>query len=125
MDFYRSQVLVCTGTGCTSSGSPNIIKKFEEEIAKVGLEKEVKVVNTGCFGLCETGPVVIIYPEGAFYSHIKVDDVERIVAEHLLKGRIVTDLLYKESVTEEKEIRSLDEVDFIKSKSVLRCATAA
>lgn len=118
MDFYRSQVLVCTGTGCTSSGSPNIIKKFEEEIAKVGLEKEVKVVNTGCFGLCETGPVVIIYPEGAFYSHIKVDDVERIVAEHLLKGRIVTDLLYKESVTEEKEIRSLDEVDFIKAKRV-------
>ena len=116
MDFYRSQVLVCTGTGCTSSGSPNIIKKFEEEIAKVGLEKEVKVVNTGCFGLCETGPVVIIYPEGAFYSHIKVDDVERIVAEHLLKGRIVTDLLYKESVTEEKEIRSLDEVDFYKKQ---------
>ena len=116
MDFYRSQVLVCTGTGCTSSGSPNIIKKFEEEIAKAGLEKEVKVVNTGCFGLCETGPVVIIYPEGAFYSHIKVDDVERIVAEHLLKGRIVTDLLYKESVTEEKEIRSLDEVDFYKKQ---------
>ncbi len=116
MDFYRSQVLVCTGTGCTSSGSPNIIKKFEEEIAKAGLEKEVKVVHTGCFGLCETGPVVIIYPEGAFYSHIKIDDVERIVAEHLLKGRIVTDLLYKESVTEEKEIRSLDEVDFYKKQ---------
>ncbi len=116
MDFYRSQVLVCTGTGCTSSGSPNIIKKFEEEIAKAGLEKEVKVVHTGCFGLCETGPVVIIYPEGAFYSHIKVGDVERIVAEHLLKGRIVTDLLYKESVTEEKEIRSLDEVDFYKKQ---------
>ena len=116
MDFYRSQVLVCTGTGCTSSGSPNIIKKFEEEIAKAGLEKEVKVVPTGCFGLCETGPVVIIYPEGAFYSHIKVDDVERIVTEHLLKGRIVTDLLYKESVTEEKEIRSLDEVDFYKKQ---------
>ncbi len=116
MDFYRSQVLICTGTGCTSSGSPNIIKKFEEEIAKAGLEKEVKVVRTGCFGLCETGPVVIIYPEGAFYSHIKVGDVERIVAEHLLKGRIVTDLLYKESVTEEKEIRSLDEVDFYKKQ---------
>ena len=116
MDFYRSQVLICTGTGCTSSGSPNIIKKFEEEIAKAGLEKEVKVVRTGCFGRVVKGPVVSFYPEGAFYSHIKVGDVERIVAEHLLKGRIVTDLLYKESVTEEKEIRSLDEVDFYKKQ---------
>ena len=116
MEFYRSQVLVCTGTGCTSSNSPGIIKRFEEEIKNAGLEKEVKVVPTGCFGLCETGPVVIIYPEGAFYSHIKVTDVPRIVNEHLLKGRIVTDLLYKESVTEEDNIRSLDEVDFYKKQ---------
>ncbi len=116
MEFYRSQVLVCTGTGCTSSNSPGIIKRFEEEIKNAGLEKEVKVVPTGCFGLCETGPVVIIYPEGAFYSHIKVTDVPRIVNEHLLKGRIVTELLYKESVTEEDNIRSLDEVDFYKKQ---------
>ncbi len=116
MEFYRSQVLVCTGTGCSSSGSWNIIKIFNEEIAKAGLEKEVRVINTGCFGLCETGPVVIVYPEAAFYSHIKVDDVERIVNEHLLKGRIVRDLLYKGSVDESNKIRSLDEVDFYKKQ---------
>ena len=116
MEFYRSQVLVCTGTGCSSSGSWNIIKKFNEEIAKAGLEKEVRVINTGCFGLCETGPVVIVYPAAAFYSHIKVDDVERIVNEHLLKGRIVRDLLYKGSVDESNKIRSLDEVDFYKKQ---------
>ena len=116
MEFYRSQVLVCTGTGCSSSGSWNIIKKFNEEIARAGLEKEVRVINTGCFGLCETGPVVIVYPEAAFYSHIKVDDVERIVNEHLLKGRIVRDLLYKGSVDESNKIRSLDEVDFYKKQ---------
>ena len=116
MEFYRSQVLVCTGTGCSSSGSWNIIKKFDDEIAKAGLDKEVRVINTCCFGLCETGPVVIVYPEAAFYSHIKVDDVERIVNEHLLKGRIVRDLLYKGSVDESNKIRSLDEVDFYKKQ---------
>ena len=116
MEFYRSQILCCTGTGCTSSGSRAIIAKFEEELKAAGLDKEVKVVPTGCFGLCETGPVVIVYPEGAFYSHIKVDDVPRIVSEHLVKGRIVTDLLYKESVAEDKTIRALDEVAFYKKQ---------
>ncbi len=116
MEFFRSQVLCCTGTGCTSSGSRSIIEKFEEEIKKAGLEKEIKVVPTGCFGLCETGPVVIVYPEGSFYSHIKVEDVPRIVSEHLLKGRIVRDLLYSESVDEEQNIRSLNEVDFYKKQ---------
>jgi len=116
MEYFRSQVLCCTGTGCTSSGSRNIIKRFEEEIENAGLEKEVKVVPTGCFGLCEKGPVVIIYPEGSFYSHIKADDVPRIVSEHLLKGRIVRDLLYSESVDEEQNVRSLNEVDFYKKQ---------
>ncbi|MEG1547213.1 MAG: NADH-quinone oxidoreductase subunit NuoF [Clostridia bacterium] len=116
MEFFRSQVLVCTGTGCSSSNSNGIVVKFEEEIAKAGIQKEVKIVRTGCFGLCENGPIVIIYPEGSFYSHIKVDDVTRIVNEHLLKGRIVTDLLYKESLTENNQIRSLDEVDFYKKQ---------
>ncbi len=116
MDFYRSQVLCCTGTGCTSSNSRSIIAKFEEEIKNAGLDKEVKVVPTGCFGLCETGPVVIIYPEGSFYSHIKVDDVPRIVSEHLVKGRIVRDLLYSESLDEKQNIRSLNEVDFYKKQ---------
>lgn len=116
MEFYRSQVLVCTGTGCTSSNSKEIIKVFEDEIKNNGLEKEVKVVHTGCFGLCENGPVVIIYPEGAFYSHIKVSDVPRIVSEHLIKGRIVKELLYSHSIDEENNIRSLDDVGFYRKQ---------
>ncbi len=116
MEFYRSQILVCTGTGCASSNSHGIIAAFEEELKKAGIEKEVKVVHTGCFGLCENGPVVIIYPEGAFYSRIKVSDVERIVSEHLVKGRIVTELLYKESIDENNNIHSLDNVDFYKKQ---------
>ena len=116
MEYYRSQVLICTGTGCSSSKSPAIIKRFEECIRNAGLENEIKVVRTGCFGLCENGPICIVYPEGAFYSHIKVDDVERIVSEHLVKGRVVADLLYKKSVTEDGKIRSLEEIDFYKKQ---------
>ena len=116
MEYYRSQVLICTGTGCSSSNSPAIIKRFEECIRNAGLENEIKVVRTGCFGLCENGPICIVYPEGAFYSHIKVDDVERRVREHLVKGRVVADLLYKKSVTEDGKIRSLEEIDFYKKQ---------
>ena len=116
MEYYRSQVLICTGTGCSSSNSPAIIKRFEECIRNAGLENEIKVVRTGCFGLCENGPICIVYPEGAFSSHIKVDDVERIVSEHLVKGRVVADLLYKKSVTEDGKIRSLEEIDFYKKQ---------
>ena len=116
MEYYRSQVLICTGTGCSSSNAPAIIKRFEECIRNAGLENEIKVVRTGCFGLCENGPICIVYPEGAFYSHIKVDDVERIVSEHLVKGRVVADLLYKKSVTEDGKIRSLEEIDFYKKQ---------
>ncbi len=100
MDIYRSHVLVCGGTGCTSSESPKIIDKFNTEIKKAGLNKEVKVVKTGCFGLCEAGPVVIIYPEGSFYSRVKPSDVSEIVQEHLLKGRLVKRLLFKEADTD-------------------------
>lgn len=116
MEYYRSQVLICTGTGCSSSNSPAIIEKFEECIKAAGLENEIKVVRTGCFGLCENGPICIVYPEGAFYSHIRVDDVPRIVSEHLVKGRIVADLLYKKSVTEDGKIKSLEEIDFYKKQ---------
>ena len=116
MEFYRSQVLVCTGTGCSSSNSPAIIDKFEECIKNAGIEKEIKVVRTGCFGLCENGPICIVYPEGAFYSHIKVDDVPRIVSEHLVKGRIVQDLLYHKSMDEEKNILSLNNIEFYKKQ---------
>lgn len=111
MDLFRAHVLVCGGTGCSSSGSAELIKHFEEQIAKNGLDKEVKVVRTGCFGLCEAGPVVIVYPEGTFYSRIKVDDVDEIVSEHLLKGRIVQHLIYKEKADEEQH-STLENIDF-------------
>jgi len=116
MEFYRSHVLVCHGTGCTSSDSPGIKKRLEEVIAQKGLEKEVKVVMTGCFGLCAMGPIVIVYPEGSFYSHVTVDDVDEIVEEHLLKGRIVKRLLYKEAVEEDETIKSLEKVEFYRKQ---------
>ncbi|MCT4607027.1 MAG: NADH-quinone oxidoreductase subunit NuoF [Marinisporobacter sp.] len=115
MEFYRAHVLICGGTGCTSSGSQTLMDTFHEELEKNHLHKEVKIVKTGCFGLCEAGPIVIVYPEGAFYSHVKVEDVKRITEEHLLKGRIVKDLLFKEAVEEDK-IRSINEVDFYKKQ---------
>ena len=111
MDLFRAHVLVCGGTGCSSSGSAELIKRFEEQIAKNGLDREVKVVRTGCFGLCEAGPVVIVYPEGTFYSRIRPDDVDEIVSEHLLKGRVVQHLVYKEKVDEEQHV-TLDNIDF-------------
>ncbi len=117
MNIYRSQVLVCGGTGCTSSGSMALIDEFEKQLEASKLADEVKIVKTGCFGLCALGPVVIVYPEGAFYSMVKVEDVKEIVEEHLLKGRIVQRLLYDESVHEgTDEIKSLNEVDFYKKQ---------
>jgi len=115
MDIYRAHVLCCGGTGCTSSGSAQIIERFEQKIKENGLDKEVKVIRTGCFGLCEAGPVVIIYPEGTFYSRVKVDDVDEIVSEHLLKGRPVQHLVYKDHATQEQDAsKSLDEIGFYK-----------
>ena len=105
--MYRSHVLVCGGTGCTSSGSQAIIKALETEIKKNGLETEVQVVKTGCFGLCALGPIMIVYPEGTFYSMVKEEDIAEIVSEHLLKGRIVSRLVYDETV-EDTGIKSLN-----------------
>lgn len=115
MTFYRSQVLVCGGTGCTSSGSRDIIEALERELKKHGIENEIEVVRTGCFGLCELGPVVIVYPEGAFYSKVSVSDVPELVMEHLVKGRILKRLIYHESM-EEDRIKSLNDVDFYKKQ---------
>ena len=95
MSLIRSHILVCTGTGCSSSQSPKIIAEFEKQLAAQGMDREAKVVRTGCFGLCALGPIVTIYPEGACYTHVTVDDVEEIVAEHIVKGRIVKRLLNK------------------------------
>ncbi len=113
--MYRSHVLVCGGTGCTSSNSAAIIEAMESELKKQGLENEVKVIRTGCFGLCALGPIMVVYPEGAFYSQVKVDDVPEIVEEHLLKGRMVKRLLYDETVKQD-EVKSLKETEFYKKQ---------
>ena len=111
MNIYRSHVLICGGTGCTSSGSVALQEEFENRLKENGLESEVKLVQTGCFGLCALGPIVVVYPEGAFYSRVEKDDVKEIVEEHLLKGRIVKRLLYSETVQEDN-IKSLNETQF-------------
>ena len=98
MSYYRSHVLICGGTGCTSSKSREIKKELELQLERLGLEQEVQVVMTGCFGLCEAGPIMIVYPEGTFYSKVQVSDAKRIAEEHLLKGRIIKDLLFKEAI---------------------------
>ena len=113
--MYRSHVLVCGGTGCTSSNSPAIIEALEKEIKAKGLEEEVKVIRTGCFGLCALGPIMIVYPEGCFYSEVKVEDVPEIVEEHLLKGRMVKRLLYDETV-HGQEVKPLKETQFYKKQ---------
>ena len=95
--MFRSHVMVCGGTGCTASHSDKIIEEFNKEIAAVNLNEEVKVIKTGCFGLCALGPIVVVYPEGSFYSMVKPEDVKEIVDEHLLKGRVVERLLYDET----------------------------
>ena len=113
--MYRSHVLVCGGTGCTSSGSAKIIDRLQAEIDKNGLHDEVQVVKTGCFGLCALGPIMIVYPEGSFYSMVKEDDIPEIVSEHLLKGRIVSRLIYQETVTD-SGIKSLNDTNFYKKQ---------
>ena len=113
--MYRSHVLVCGGTGCTSSGSQQIMETLKEEIKKAGLEKEVSVVQTGCHGLCALGPIMIVYPDASFYSMVKVEDIPEIVQEHLLKGRVVTRLLYQETVTQ-AGVKALIDTDFYKKQ---------
>ena len=117
MDIYRAHVLVCGGTGCSSSGSATLIDRFNEKLAEHGLEKEVKVVRTGCFGLCEAGPVVIVYPDGTFYSRVKPENVDEIVTEHLLKGRKVEHLVYVDHATREQDAeKTLDSITFYKQQ---------
>ena len=113
--MVRSHILVCGGTGCHSSGSDKLIEIFEAELKNAGLGDEVKVIKTGCFGLCALGPVVVVYPEGAFYSQVKGEDVKEIVTEHLLKGRLVKRLLYTETVVEDT-VLSLDDTDFYRKQ---------
>lgn len=113
--LYRSHVLVCTGTGCVSSGSHSVKDNFVTKLAEFGLQDEVKVVETGCHGFCEQGPIAIVYPEGVFYCQLKDDDINEIVEEHLLKGRIVQRLLYTELGTQAK-VPAYREIDFYKKQ---------
>ncbi len=112
----KRNVLVCGGTGCTSSHSEQIIEKLHEEIEKNGLQNDVKVIRTGCFGLCALGPIMIVYPEGSFYSMVNVDEIPEIVSEHLVKGNVVTRLLYQETVAPDGSVKSLNQTDFYKKQ---------
>ena len=115
--MIRSHVLVCGGTGCTSSGSPAIREHLEKELKKQGLDEEIKVVQTGCFGLCALGPIMIVYPEGTFYSRVTEDDVTEIVSEHLLKGRPVERLVYNPKTEDMPHgVTSLSDTPFYKSQ---------
>lgn len=113
--MYRSHVLVCGGTGCTSSGSQQIMARLEDELGKQGLSEEVSVVQTGCHGLCALGPIMIVYPDASFYAMVKEEDIPEIVSEHLLKGRPVERLLYEETVTP-SGIKALSDTDFYKKQ---------
>ena len=108
---YRKQILVCGGTGCTSSGSHKVVEALENEIKEKGLT-DVLIVKTGCFGLCALGPVVIVYPEGAFYSQTTPEGAKRIIDEHIIKGMICKDLLYPETVHDDGEILPLSQTNF-------------
>lgn len=116
--MIRAHVLICGGTGCTSSGSKAIQEAFAENIEKNGLSEEIKIVQTGCFGLCALGPVVIVYPDGTFYSRVTPEDVAEIVEEHLLKGRIVERLVYNDTGAAEAEGNvSLNDTVFYKTQN--------
>ncbi len=113
---YRKQVLVCGGTGCTSSGSKKVLEALHEALKEEKLENEILVVRTGCFGLCALGPILIVYPEGVFYSQASPEGVKRIVKEHLKEGHVVKDLLYQETVHEDGSIISLNQTNFYKKQ---------
>ena len=115
--MIRSHVMICGGTGCTSSGSQEIKAHLEKELEAKGLSDEIKVVQTGCFGLCALGPIMIVYPDGTFYSRVTNDDVTEIVEEHLLKGRPVERLIYNEGAeVDHHGVSSLNDTNFYKSQ---------
>ena len=117
--MVRSHILVCGGTGCTSSGSLKLIDALNTEIKAAGLEEEVKVVQTGCFGLCALGPIMIVYPDGTFYSRVEADDIPEIVSEHIVKGRVVERLVYNKTTEEEAaegRTSSLNDTAFYKKQ---------
>jgi NADP-reducing hydrogenase subunit HndC len=115
--MYRSHVLVCAGTGCTSSGSSEVLEALEREIKKHDLKDEICIVKTGCHGLCAEGPIMVVYPDNTYYTKVTADDVPEIVSEHLLKGRVVSRLEYKEGDTASLDVKALNETDFYKKQT--------
>ncbi|NLV86288.1 MAG: NADH-quinone oxidoreductase subunit NuoF [Clostridiales bacterium] len=112
---FKYSVMVCGGTGCTSSGSNGIYDRLLAEVEEAGIADSVQLILTGCFGLCALGPIVIVYPEGSFYCLVEPDGAERIVKEHLVGGTPVKDLLYHETVNDDG-YQSLDETPFYKKQ---------
>lgn len=121
MAYKRSQILICGGTGCTSSGSMNLVKELKKELVKHDILDEVEVVATGCFGLCELGPVVIVYPEGTFYSRVELADIAEMVEEHLVKGRPLDRLIYTEKGDGHHPL-SINELGFFKTQKRIALA---
>ena len=113
---YEKHVLVCGGTGCTSSGSAKVIEALQQQLEVQGLTEKVQIVKTGCFGLCAKGPIMIVYPEGSFYSMVNVDEIPRIVEEHLKNGNPVREFLYEETVQGD-EVKALDDTAFYKKQN--------
>ena len=114
--MFRSHILVCGGTGCTSAKSMEIIARLEEELKEHGLDQEIAVVKTGCFGLCAMGPIMVVYPEQVFYCMVTPDDVPEIVEEHLVKGRPVQRLIYDETLRTDGETVHLEDTDFYRKQ---------
>ncbi len=116
MEFYRSHILICSGTGCHASGSLQLKDALEKEIASAGLDTEVKVIETGCFGFCRFGPNMMIYPEGVFYCGVHQEDVPQLVQEHLVKGRVIDRLLYREPETDSAVV-DFEDIPFFKKQT--------
>ncbi|HOP52783.1 MAG TPA: NAD(P)H-dependent oxidoreductase subunit E, partial [Synergistales bacterium] len=112
MALYRAHVLVCKGTGCTASGSGSVYDALKEELERRGLDKEVMLVETGCHGMCEMGPIVVVYPEGSFYCRVTPEDVPELVEEHLYKGRVLQRLLYTTPDEEKHRIPHYRDIPF-------------
>ena len=115
MGLYRSHVLICGGTGCISSGSEKVLEAFKKGLIDKGLDKEILVVSTGCHGMCEMGPIVIVYPEGTFYSRVEPSDVPELIEEHLYKGRVVDRLTYK-GLNKAADVPHYSEIPFYKKQ---------
>ncbi|MFY9377402.1 MAG: NADH-quinone oxidoreductase subunit NuoF [Peptococcia bacterium] len=121
MEFYRSHVLVCTGTGCTSSDSKLVYDELNKQLAEKGLDKEIKIIETGCFGFCNLGPLMVVYPEGTFYCRIQPEDVAEIVEEDFIKGRRVERLLYRD-INDDAITQEFEDIDFFKHQKRIALA---